>query len=109
MDDGHQDPSVAKTLSIVVADAARGFGNGRCIPAGPLREPAATSLARAQALLTIGDKTAQDRFAASLAHDPRAGAHDRQAGAAGEQAWTGRGFGSWPLRALGIPESSLPR
>lgn len=62
MDDGHQDPSVAKTLSIVVADAARGFGNGRCIPAGPLREPAEVGLRRAQALLTIGDRAAQDRF-----------------------------------------------
>ena len=58
MDDGHQNPSVKKALSVVVVDGETRnhewpFGDGRVFPAGPMREPLAAGLARADAVLIL--------------------------------------------------------
>ncbi len=57
MDDGLQNPTLEKTLSLMLIDGAAGFGNGRVIPAGPLREPAAAAAARCAAAILIGPDT----------------------------------------------------
>ena len=58
LDDAHQNPSVRKTRSVVVVDGetrdgAWPFGDGSVVPAGPMREPLATGLARADAIILL--------------------------------------------------------
>ena len=58
MDDGFQNPSVVKTLSVLVFDGKYGIGNGACIPAGPMREKLSEGLKRSDAVIIMGkDKT----------------------------------------------------
>ncbi|SDS92550.1 tetraacyldisaccharide 4'-kinase [Bradyrhizobium canariense] len=67
MDDGFQNPAVAKDASLIVIDGDRGLGNGRVFPAGPLRAPLSPQLARTDALIVIGDGTAARAVAAAVA------------------------------------------
>ena len=55
MDDGHQNPSLKKTLSFVVIDASLPFGNRHVFPKGPLREPITFGLSRADAVILMGE------------------------------------------------------
>lgn len=66
MDDGFQSPLIHKDLSIVVVNAALGFGNGFCIPAGPLREPVNGGLKRSDIFLSIGSEDSQKKLQAQL-------------------------------------------
>ena len=54
LDDGLQNPALAKDLALAVVDGEQGFGNGLCIPAGPLRAPVAAQAPHVQALIVIG-------------------------------------------------------
>src|SRR5580704_997172 len=54
MDDGLQNPALAKDFSIAVVDGRRGIGNGRVFPAGPLRAPLSAQLERVDGLLVVG-------------------------------------------------------
>ena len=60
MDDGFQNPSLAKDLSLIVIDAEAGIGNGLVMPSGPLRAPLGFQLARCDALIVIGDGNAAE-------------------------------------------------
>jgi tetraacyldisaccharide 4'-kinase len=57
MDDGFQNPSVAKDLCIIAVDPEYGIGNGQVFPAGPLRERLSDGLARADAVVLLGPES----------------------------------------------------
>jgi tetraacyldisaccharide 4'-kinase len=55
MDDGFQNPSLRKDMALLVIDSDQGIGNGLCVPAGPLRAPLDEQLARADAVILVGE------------------------------------------------------
>ena len=59
MDDGLQNPTLEKTTSLLVIDGRTGFGNGRVLPAGPLRETVGAAASRCQAAVLIGPDATQ--------------------------------------------------
>jgi tetraacyldisaccharide 4'-kinase len=64
MDDGLQNPALAKDLSLAVVDGASGVGNGLCVPAGPLRAPLDGQLRAVDAVLIVGPGLGGERVAA---------------------------------------------
>ncbi|WP_298380434.1 tetraacyldisaccharide 4'-kinase [uncultured Bradyrhizobium sp.] len=67
MDDGFQNPSVLKDASLIVIDGTRGVGNGRVIPAGPLRAPLSPQLERTDALIVVDEGSGAKKIAADVA------------------------------------------
>ena len=67
MDDGFQNPAIAKDASLIVIDAHRGLGNARVFPAGPLRAALPPQIERTDALIVVGEGSAAAAVAASIA------------------------------------------
>ena len=67
LDDGFQNPSLHKDVSLLVIDAARGIGNGAVFPAGPLRAPLKSQVARTDALVVVGQGGAAEGVARDVA------------------------------------------
>jgi tetraacyldisaccharide 4'-kinase len=66
MDDGFQNPAIAKDASLIVIDAHRGLGNAWVFPAGPLRAPLSPQIDRTDALIVVGEGNAAGAIAASI-------------------------------------------
>jgi tetraacyldisaccharide 4'-kinase len=71
LDDGLQNPALAKDLAFAVVDGEAGFGNGLCVPAGPLRAPLAAQAPFVRALIVIGgDEAAVQSISQSIPRKP---------------------------------------
>lgn len=66
MDDGFQNPSLCKDISLIVIDSRRGVGNGGVFPSGPLRAPLAVQIDRTDVLILAGDGAAAGDIAAHV-------------------------------------------
>ncbi len=98
MDDGYQNPTLRKTLSILLVDAADPAGNGRVFPSGPLREPLARARARADMVVAV-KRRADDPAPAGLDADFQAGSRPPA---------TSRRGGSSRLRGSAFPRNFSP-
>jgi tetraacyldisaccharide 4'-kinase len=67
MDDGFQNPAIAKDASLIVIDAHRGLGNSWVFPAGPLRAPLPPQIERTDALIVVGEGDAAEAVSAKIA------------------------------------------
>jgi tetraacyldisaccharide 4'-kinase len=71
MDDGLQNASLRKDVTLAIVDGAVGFGNGLCIPAGPLRAPLRAQWPLCDALVIVGEGHAGDGAARAAAQAQR--------------------------------------
>ncbi len=55
MDDGLQNPTIAKDISLLIIDGKYGVGNGFIMPAGPLREKLSAGIAKSDAIIIVGE------------------------------------------------------
>jgi len=63
LDDGFQNPSLRKDVSLIVIDGSRGVGNSCVFPAGPLRAPLPSQIARTDMLIVVGGGRGADQIA----------------------------------------------
>jgi len=90
MDDGLQNGTIHKTITLLVVDGEYGFGNGRILPAGPMREPLSNALERTDAIILTSPRS-MDRavfgstpvFTASMQANPPANRKERYVAFAG--------------------------
>jgi len=77
MDDGFQNPSLAKDLVFAAVDSDVGLGNRMVLPAGPMRAPLGVQLRLADALVVVGGGEAADPLVRAAARAGRAILHAR--------------------------------
>jgi len=99
MDDGFQNPTLAKDFSLLVVDAKRGLGNRFVMPSGPMRAPLGAQLAHAHALLVIGDAPGGDRLIRQMARRGKP-VYLARIAPADPEGWKGR----WFLAFAGIAD-----
>lgn len=103
MDDGLQNPSLVKDLAIAVIDGKRGFGNGRTIPAGPLRAPLPFQLDLTDAIVVNEPANGDGVLVEKLRHQ-FAGAVLRASAAPAEDAGWLKGASIIAWAGIGAPQ-----